>query len=75
MIGEQSEAIRTAGAAINMLSQVSAFTYLLPVSLINKFFFLRFVKRPFYLSSADLIDLVIFALAMHWLHKIIDYQN
>jgi len=60
---------------INLLSQVSAFTYLLPVSLVNKFVFSRLVKRPFHLSPADLIDLVIFGLSMIWLDKLITYQN
>jgi len=75
LIGEQSEAIRTTGVTINLPSQVSAFMYLLPVSILNKFIFSRLIKRPFYLSTADIIDFVIFGLAMYWVYKIDGYQN
>ena len=49
--------------------------YLLPVSILNKFIFSRLIKRPFYLSTADIIDFVIFGLAMYWVYKIDGYQN
>ena len=69
------ENIRASGEQIQLLSDISTFTYLFPVALFNKFVFSRLIKRSFHLSAADSVDLVIFALSIIWDDTLILYEH
>ena len=72
---ELAHELHLAGSEILYALELASIAFLFPIHLINKLVYLRLRKRKFILSSADIIDVTIFALVALWLEVFAIYSS
>ena len=67
------EDLNQAGKNLKSAIYIASVTFMFPITLINKYIYTRMTARKFQLSSANMIDLTIFALVVFLWERIFEY--
>ena len=72
---ELADKLTQSGVELKISMFIGSVTFMFPISLINKYVYTRMTARKFHLSSANIIDLGIFALVTLWYESFAIYSS